>query len=134
MQSFQKSPHLRPKISGKSEKYLRGGRMTRTKYFFDYRLTINTGYSPEKFKHGGGGWVSIWKCRISTVIEIIACGSSYIKLFIYLYNIYVYIMIKWYFLVFRVSGICKHVGSLLWYIEREIRLGHNLACTSKPKK
>ena len=27
-----------------------------------------------------------------------------------------------------------HVGSLLWYIECEVCLGHNLACTSKPQK
>ena len=27
-----------------------------------------------------------------------------------------------------------HVGSLLWYTEREVRLGDNLACTSKPQK
>ena len=39
-QSFQKSPLLRPKISGISEKYIRGGRMTRTKHFSDYRLAL----------------------------------------------------------------------------------------------
>ena len=38
-QSFQKNPPLHPKISGKSEKYLRGGPMTRTKHFSDYRLS-----------------------------------------------------------------------------------------------
>ena len=51
-----------------------------------------------------------------------------------MYNVYVYIMTKQFFLVFRISGICKHVGSLLVYTEREIRLGHNLACISKPQK
>ena len=32
------------------------------------------------------------------------------------------------------SGICKHVGALLWYIEREVRLGNNRTCTSKKQK
>ena len=40
-QSFQKSLPLRSKISRKFEKYLRGGRMTRTKHFSDYCLTNN---------------------------------------------------------------------------------------------
>ena len=40
------------------------------------------------------------------------------------------------FLIFilRVSGNCKPVGALLWFIEREIRLGNNQTCTSKPQK
>ena len=59
--------------------------------------------------------------------------SMYLCIYVSMYNI-IYIMIKWFFLVFRVSGICKHVGSLLWYIEREVRLRHSLACTSKPQK
>ncbi|XP_057297429.1 uncharacterized protein LOC130629386 [Hydractinia symbiolongicarpus] len=33
-----------------------------------------------------------------------------------------------------VSGVCKHVGGLLWYIEREVRLGHNQTCTSKKQQ
>ena len=33
--------------------------------------------------------------------------------------------------VFRVSGNCKQIGTLLWYIEREVRLGNNQAFTSK---
>ena len=37
--SFKKSPSLRPKISRNFEKYLRGGRMTQTKLFSDYRLS-----------------------------------------------------------------------------------------------
>ena len=38
------------------------------------------------------------------------------------------------FLDFRASGICKHVGGLLWYIKQEFRLGNNLTCTSQPHK
>ena len=38
------------------------------------------------------------------------------------------------FLDFRASGVCKHVGGLLWYIEQEVRLGNNLTCTSQPQK
>ena len=33
-----------------------------------------------------------------------------------------------------VSGICKHVGGLLWYVEKEVRLVNNLTCTSKKQK
>ena len=49
--------------------------------------------------------------------------------------LYVCIFILLYILcIFRVSGNCKHVGALLWYIEQEVRLGHNQTCTSKPQK
>ncbi|XP_057308114.1 uncharacterized protein LOC130646000 [Hydractinia symbiolongicarpus] len=37
------------------------------------------------------------------------------------------------FFVFSVGGVCKHFGCLLWYIEREVREGRNLTCTSKPQ-
>lgn len=37
-------------------------------------------------------------------------------------------------LIFRASGVCKHVGGLLWYIEREVRLGNNKTCTSKKQQ
>ena len=33
-----------------------------------------------------------------------------------------------------VSGSCKHIGALLWYVEQEVRLGHNKTCTSKKQK
>ena len=33
-----------------------------------------------------------------------------------------------------VSGVCKHVGCLLWFVEKEVREGENLTCTSKPQK
>ena len=42
--------------------------------------------------------------------------------------------IRNYYFFFRASGICKHVGCLLWFVEREVRLGHNLTCTSKPQQ
>ena len=35
---------------------------------------------------------------------------------------------------YRASGVCKHVGAFLWYIEREVRLGNNKTCTSKKQK
>ena len=34
----------------------------------------------------------------------------------------------------RASGVCKHVGAILWFIEREVRLGNNKTCTSKKQK
>ena len=39
-----------------------------------------------------------------------------------------------FFLNFRVSGTCKHVGALLWHIEQQVRLGNNRTCTSKKQK
>ena len=36
--------------------------------------------------------------------------------------------------IFRFSGSCKHVGALLWCVEREVRLANNQAFTSKPQK
>ena len=44
----------------------------------------------------------------------------------------IYIYIRSIF-VFRFGKICKHVGSLGWYNEREFRVGNNLACSSKPR-
>ena len=38
------------------------------------------------------------------------------------------------FYVFSASGVCKHVGALLWHIEQEVRNGNNLTCTPKPQK
>ena len=38
------------------------------------------------------------------------------------------------YLDFRASGICKHEGSLLWYIEQDVRLGNSLTCTFQPQK
>ena len=35
---------------------------------------------------------------------------------------------------FRVNGCCKHVGAPLWHIEREVSLGKNKTCTSKPQQ
>ena len=32
------------------------------------------------------------------------------------------------------SGICKHAGALMWYIENEVRLGNNRTCTSKKQQ
>ncbi|XP_065649401.1 uncharacterized protein LOC136078182 [Hydra vulgaris] len=32
------------------------------------------------------------------------------------------------------SGICKHVGALLWYVEKEVSLGNNHSCTSKKQQ
>ncbi|XP_065654482.1 uncharacterized protein LOC136081123 [Hydra vulgaris] len=32
------------------------------------------------------------------------------------------------------SGICKHVGALLWYIEKEVSLDNNFSCTSKKQQ
>ena len=44
------------------------------------------------------------------------------------------ILTKCSFLYFSVSGCCKHVGALLWYIEQEVRFGHNKTCTSKKQQ
>ena len=41
---------------------------------------------------------------------------------------------KFLIFIFGVSGSCKHIGTLLWYIEWEVRLGNNQTCTSKPQK
>ena len=38
------------------------------------------------------------------------------------------------FCFYRASGVCKHVGAILWYIEREVQLGNNKTCISKKQK
>lgn len=35
---------------------------------------------------------------------------------------------------YRASGVCKHAGALLWYVEQEVRLGNNKTCTSKKQQ
>ena len=37
------------------------------------------------------------------------------------------------FCFYRASGVCKHVGAILWYIEREVRLVNNKTCPSEKK-
>ena len=32
------------------------------------------------------------------------------------------------------SGVCKHAGALMWYIEKEVKLGTNKTCTEKTQK
>ena len=39
-----------------------------------------------------------------------------------------------YIAFYRASGVCKHVGVILWYIEREVQLGKNKTSTSKKPK
>ena len=39
-----------------------------------------------------------------------------------------------YIVFYRASGVCKHVGVILWYIEREVQLGKNKTSTSKKPK
>ena len=38
------------------------------------------------------------------------------------------------FCFYSASGVYKHVGAILWYIEREVRLSNNKTCTSGKKK
>ena len=39
-----------------------------------------------------------------------------------------------YIVFYRAYGVCKHVGAILWYIEREVQLGKDKTSTSKKQK
>ena len=68
------------------------------------------------------------------IYQYICLIYIYIYIYMYIYILYNDKVIKQFVLVFRISGMSKYVGSLFWYTESEVRLGHKINYLSKPQK